>query len=235
MYLNRPEITTFSLREMSKAPVQYLRVETKCTTKWGCMKNPRPENGSWVADAYPWIDANFPTTSMKKKWSKGPWTKRNYTNVPLEFSPLVDNCVEIKVPDFFVATSSNCSEYGASCAPVLRLEVTANNPESNGPMKIIMDLEPHQRKAIYIGVIIHEFENGSSTYELYNQDLFYEGKNAIKAASLKVRASQFAEVFTTSRSGSFADCFADVGGFSAILLSILGVLGIPLNMIFEKK
>ena len=70
----------------------------------------------------------------------------------------------------------------------------------------------------------HEDESTPTRYELFNQDLFYEGKNADTSASLRIKMSQFAQVFRTSRPGSIADVFGDVGGFSSIVLSICGLL-----------
>ena len=104
--------------------------------------------------------------------------------------------------------------------------ITANSPADNGPLSIAMDIEPHQKKAVYIGCVVRKNDmNESVTYELFNQDLFYEGKNAEKVATLKIRMSQFAQVFTTLRPGSLPELFGEIGGFSATAMSVCGILG----------
>ena len=227
-YVHRPEQTTFSLRETSKLPLQNIRVDMKCSTAWGCLKNAtKGSSGPWKWDGAPWLRAQYSAVEegtdrvdVGKKW-----TPKNFTKVPLAYSPKLDDGILIKVP-FTPTTSSNCNEYGSSCMPVMKFDIKVSDRDEMGPMHIRMDLEPHQRKAVYIGVVVreHEDESTPTRYELFNQDLFYEGKNADTSASLRIKMSQFAQVFRTSRPGSIADVFGDVGGFSSIVLSICGLL-----------
>ena len=109
---------------------------------------------------------------------------------------------------------------------MLKVKILANEPSCSGPMQINMDLEPHQRKAVYIGVIVRKNDDPSvkTTYELFNKDLFYVGKNSAKTATLEIKMAQFAQVFHTHRPGTIPDLFGDVGGFSGIALSICGLL-----------
>lgn len=229
LFMDRPAVTNFSLAEMSVVPVQHLRVEVQCSTPWGCTKTPRVESGKWVADGWPWLKSTFePSLAMTS--AKGKFQKRNFTRVPLKFSSDQSETIEIRVPGYFTNINSNCSAYGASCAPVLRVMITADSPADNGPLSIAMDIEPHQKKAVYIGCVVRKNDvNESVTYELFNQDLFYEGKNAEKTATLKIRMSQFAQVFTTLRPGSLPELFGEIGGFSATAMSVCGILGAIMN------
>ena len=110
--------------------------------------------------------------------------------------------------------------------PILKLNIRANNPKTYGPMQIKMDLEPFQRKAIYIGVLVRENSNSliESSYELFVKDLFYVGKNSENTATLEIKMAQFAQVFKTHRPGTIPDLFSDIGGFSGIALSVCGLL-----------
>jgi hypothetical protein len=188
-FVNRPEQTTFLLRETKELPLQYLRMEIQCTTPWGCFKSPRKVTNQttgrtwWKWDASPWIKSTYSdgNNNMGRIDIGGKFTKKNVTNVPLKFSNTANDGILIKVPDYWVSAQSNnnCSMYGSSCAPVLKIKILANDLSTGGPMQINMDLEPHQRKAVYIGVILRENDdpNIETSYELFNQDLFYVGKN----------------------------------------------------------
>ena len=163
---------------------------------------------------------------MPKKNVEGKFTPKNVTYVPLKYSNLDGDGITINVPGYQTTNGANCSIYGSSCLPMLKLNIRANNAKSNGPMQIKMELEPHQRKAIYVGVIVRENSNSliESSYELFVKDLFYIGKNSENTATLQIKMAQFAQVFKTHRPGTIPDLFSDIGGFSGIALSICGLL-----------
>ena len=215
-FMNRPEQTTFSLLETKELPLQHLRMDIKCTTPWGCFKNASNPGNGWVWDASPWISATYDDKNdMERINIGGKFTTKNITDIPLQFSQSPDHGILIKVPDYKQSDSSDCSTiYGSSCSPMLKVKILANEPSCSGPMQINMDLEPHQRKAVYIGVIVRKNDDPSvkTTYELFNKDLFYVGKNSAKTATLEIKMAQFAQVFHTHRPGTIPDLFGDVGG-----------------------
>ena len=237
-FANRPEQTSFTLRESKQLPTQYLRVDFRCSTPWGCLRNSskliNQATGltEWRWDASPSISATYSDdeednvgNNMRKIDVEGKFTSKNISRIPLKFSNLDGDGIIINVPGYQTTNVSNCI-YGSTCMPILKLNIRANNPKTNGPMQIKMDLEPFQRKAIYIGVLVRENSNSliESSYELFVKDLFYVGKNSENTATLEIKMAQFAQVFKTHRPGTIPDLFSDIGGFSGIALSICGLL-----------
>ena len=172
---------------------------------------------------------------MTKKNVEGKFTPKNVTYVPLKYSNLDGDGITINVPGYQTTNGANCSIYGSSCLPMLKLNIRANNAKSNGLMQIKMELEPHQRKAIYVGVIVRENSNSliESSYELFVKDLFYIGKNSENTATLQIKMAQFAQVFKTHRPGTIPDLFSDIDA-SGIALSICGLL-CSMHMFFLRN
>ena len=99
----------------------------------------------------------------------------------------------------------------------------ASNSDTSTPMRISLDLEPGQRKAVQVGVTVIKTAGKSDRYELRAADYFYVGKNDDRRASLQVGLKPFAEVVETSRPGDFIAVFSAIGGFASLSLSLLSV------------
>ncbi|CAE7667725.1 unnamed protein product, partial [Symbiodinium sp. KB8] len=136
----------------------------------------------------------------------------------------------IRVPGF---TTTSGVIYGDSAAPRLRVLIqgvpsatgaaaTDGTLEDMTPMEVQLDIEPHQRKSVFIGSIVRQTQEESpfaslpfvdpvtdnkagvamdapgvtsSTMQPYMADLFYEGKNDSPAAHLRIRMRQYVDVF----------------------------------------
>ena len=96
-----------------------------------------------------------------------------------------------------VCAWSGSSRYSGSC----------QNPAPAGEvMQSLITLEPHQRKAVYVGLMVTRHSSrsalsmslsptaeeftGVTTYNPFQADMYYEGKNADKSAQLVVRLAQ---------------------------------------------
>ncbi|XRB20756.1 EF-hand domain-containing protein [Pseudoscourfieldia marina] len=104
-----------------------------------------------------------------------------------------------------------------------RLQVTLSDGKPDG-MRLQIDLEPSQRKAVQVGVTVRKWSGKPDKYELRADDLFYVGKNDDRRASLRIGLKQYAEVIETSRPGDYLTVFGAIGGFGSLLLSVLGIL-----------
>ena len=103
-----------------------------------------------------------------------------------------------------------------------RLKITLGDGREGG-MRLQLDLEPFQRKAVQVGVTVRRRRGHADEYELRAADLFYVGKNDASWASLRVGLKQYAEVLHTSRPGDWSTVLASIGGFSSLLLAAMGV------------
>ena len=94
-----------------------------------------------------------------------------------------------------------CAYGNLTCQPVLHVNI------SGQPMSLNLDLEPTQRKSVYVGVVARRSEKDrdfgtevgvreaalQTAYETYVADLFYDGKNPTGAAELRLVPRQLAE------------------------------------------
>ena len=58
--------------------------------------------------------------------------------------------VDIEVPSFTVR--DGCTYGALGCSPFLRLLITTTGDAEGSGMQILIDLEPHQRKTVFIGM-----------------------------------------------------------------------------------
>lgn len=160
----------------------------------------------------------------------GDWTAR--VERDLCYSPDYADGVDVWVP-FPEADAA----YGEASAAVVRVTITS--PAND--LFVYNDVEPHQRKTIFINQLIKEtplrgaaasFARQSGlrdpggkirtrTQEPYQADLFYDGKNAGTWALLQIRSSQFANVVTVSHPGSWLSVFGVIGGANVLLFGVM--------------
>ena len=69
------------------------------------------------------------------------------------------------MPEYFTSGAS-CGYGDHSCEPALRAILTSvGGPRGSTPMHVEVDIEPHQRKEISIGVVSRSHEGGNTSYE----------------------------------------------------------------------
>jgi hypothetical protein len=150
------------------------------------------------------------------------------SNVELCYSGNTKDGITITVPGF--TTQGVCPYGDTACSPFLRVSIQGVGQEGANKMDMVLDLEPHQRKTVFVGVVARENEVGGTTsYQTYNADLFYEGKNQNTTAEMNIKMKQFGEKFTTSRPGDLLTVFGAIGGMMGLLLSILGTVGMVID------
>lgn len=148
------------------------------------------------------------------------------------YSPRATDGIDVWVP----FNEANAGAYGDGEGPTLTVTVTS--PRSD--MAAVLEVEPHQRKSVFVGQLVKATpprgrtaaflrqsglkDDGPTirahTAEPYQADLFYDGKNAAVSATLRVRAAQFAHVVTVERPGSWVDVFGSVGGANILLFGL---------------
>jgi len=177
----------------------------------------------------------------------------------------------ISVPGF---TAPGGVIYGDNSAPRLQVRIrgvaqTFGDVKDDAAlaatsdMDIQLDIEPHQRKSVFIGAVLRKRTRESAFASLplldadttdsasvkgervvgavlqpYMADLFYEGKNDGSQAHLRVRVRQYVDVFNIARSGDLLGMFASIGGFAAswgALMSFLLVLSELFCLSREKR
>ena len=126
--------------------------------------------------------------------------------------------------------------YGDEGSPVL--SVTITSPRST--MYVELDVEPGQRKTVFVGQTLKEKQSRSArgsflrqaaladddakiidaSAEPFQSDLFYDGKNANRTALLRIRASQFAQVSTITRPGTWFEVLAALGGANVFIWTV---------------
>ena len=160
------------------------------------------------------------------------------TRVPLCYSENGDEGVLIDIPAFSLA---NGCTYGATgCKPFLRVRLKAVDDTGGAAgMQATIDIEPSQRKAVFVGVVAREDRTQKAdgflmfaapepdaavmSYKQYVADLFYEGKNPETSSRLTLRMRQFAESFVIQRTGTIDSVLGEIGGFEGLLLMLIGV------------
>lgn len=125
------------------------------------------------------------------------------------------------------------STYGSS-GIIYSVEVTSDDSD----MYIAIDMEPHQRKTIFLGqniyrksapsglvdTLLGEREVTILDTEPFQADLFYDGKNSDTEALLRIRLSQFANVGTEEKPGTWMDLLAAIGGAQAVIFVVASSL-----------
>jgi hypothetical protein len=173
------------------------------------------------------------------------------------YSPSSADGLLISVPGF---TAAGGVVYGDANAPRLHVRIRGvaqsfgnaakdSTLASSADMDIQLDIEPHQRKSVFIGAVLRKRTKESVLASLpltdsattdsatatgdnimgavlqpYMADLFYEGKNDGTQAHLRVRVRQYVDVFNVSRPGDVLGMFASIGGFAATWGALMALL-----------
>ena len=239
---------TFSLSPMSKVPMQLLTLTTECLSAWACHWNATPGTTSWNWEGVPVLSARYSpdsecanyTTPLPDREVHGGLDggMRHTMTVPMCFSDDPDEGVFLDIPGWTgeAAYGFMPGNFGSS-SPALRVTISANGTDGAEGMRKILDVEPFQRKSVYLGVVSHTdnsdlmsfllFKFGSSkptTYTPYLADLFYDGKNLENSARLALQMKQFAEAFVLENSATLDQMLGEIGGFEGLLLMIFGLL-----------
>lgn len=231
-YIYRERIEDWQLMPAGRREVPRVRLhlEAECTTNWGCTSFWNSSRAEW-----PQIDERYVSQRAAEKCQRNQTVIVRSTksivqvDVELCYSALYDDGVNIVIPFD--------SDYGDDIA--YHFEITS--PDSS--LFLDLPVEPGQRKTAFFSqnlksrrkrtsssraVIADAFGIGevrtgidSDSAEPYAADLFYDGKNVNATALLRLRASQFVNVASVGRDGAVLDVFAQVGGFHAIIWTIV--------------
>ena len=216
-YAMRPPSEVFSMMPMTSVPPQLVELTTECSEPWACHVNATNVPPPWRWGATPTITVRYgPSSPCSSTTISLPGASNRLvlqTRVPLCYSENGDEGVLIDIPAFSLA---NGCTYGATgCKPFLRVRLKAVDDTGGAAgMQATIDIEPSQRKAVFVGVVAREDrtheadgflmfapEPGAAvvTYKQYVADLFYEGKNPFKG-------EVHARVLTTAPSSSPQVC-----------------------------
>mmetsp|Transcript_4863 Transcript_4863/g.11382 ORF Transcript_4863/g.11382 Transcript_4863/m.11382 type:complete len:365 (+) Transcript_4863:209-1303(+) len=237
-YHIRPEVETFSMTPTLRLKPFTVSVRTWCTAANGCVL--RNETTGEIK-RYTEFRERYKDLSEEEKNHCSfnppestafaltqPLANRTFKDVQLCFTQKDTNGIDIWIPGFVIPDSvGQVCEYGNNCSKMF-VAVTA------GEMSVRMEMDISQRKTLFLGVNVLEQEGKDSKVELYNGDMFYDGKNSDTSALLRIRVQQFASVFTHERPGTPLDILADVGGFSGLVLPVLAILKVLIDFIQHK-
>ena len=251
-YAMRPPSEVFSMMPMTSVPPQLVELTTECSEPWACHMNATNVNATnanatnvpppWRWGATPTITVRYgPSSPCSSTTISLPGASNRLvlqTRVPLCYSENGDEGVLIDIPAFSLA---NGCTYGATgCKPFLRVRLKAVDDTGGAAgMQATIDIEPSQRKAVFVGVVAREDRTQKAdgflmfaapepdaavmSYKQYVADLFYEGKNPETSSRLTLRMRQFAESFVIQRTGTIDSVLGEIGGFEGLLLMLIGV------------
>jgi len=240
LFINRPEIIEIKTVPMTNFNQDVmLQVHVACSgPAWKCTANATKPNGTttWLLGAGPSI-SEVSGGGLETDLANETAAVLSPTGhqVVLDYSPRKLDGLYIKAPGF----TSNC-DYGDAACPSLQISITGGTGAAGEVMQSLITLEPHQRKAVYVGLVVTRHSSrsalsmslsstaeeftGVTTYNPFQADMYYEGKNADKSAQLVVRLAQFATVSETRRPGSLLEVFASIGGAASLLTVLLKVV-----------
>ena len=245
-YAMRPSSEGFSMMPMADVPPQLVELTTECSEPWACHENASNALGAeWTWDRTPTITMRYgPSSPCNSTSISLPGASDRLelrTIVPLCYSDDADEGVMLDVPAFSLA--SGCLYGQPGCRPFLRVRLRAvGNSSAAGPaaaeMKATIDIEPSQRKSVFVGVVAREDRTHEAdgflmfapaataavSYKQYVADLFYEGKNLESSARLTLRMRQFAESFVVQRTGTVDEVLGEIGGFEGLMIMFIGAL-----------
>ena len=252
-YGMRPPTENFSMMPMTSVPPQLVEVTTECSEPWACHTNATNVPPPWRWGGTPTITVRYgPSSPCSSTTISLPGASNRLvlqTLVPLCFSENGDEGVLIDIPAFSLA---NGCTYGATgCKPFLRVRLKAvDDTGAATGMQATIDIEPSQRKAVFVGVVAREDrtheadgflmfapEPGAAvmSYKQYVADLFYEGKNPETSSRLTLRMRQFAESFVIQRTGTLDSVLGEIGGFEGLLLMLIGVFSALVHVLTRLR
>ena len=240
-YANRPITTSFSMQPMDMLPpIRNLSVHITCShAAWKCTLNATRDskNSSWK-----WVAGPSLTNDGALVADMGTTPAVLDHTYTLTLHPTGPGIV-LQVPGF----TTDCV-YGEACAPSLEVSVSETEVRPDA-MDFNMSLEPTQRKAVYIAMLVtyNHTASGQSdwwdvgetmgiagpgtaaTYHPFRQDMFYVGKFPTSSATLEIRASPLASVTVVQRPGSILNVLSSIGGAAAILMPLVKVLALAIR------
>ena len=232
-FLGRESVTATRLARSSDGDVPAIPVDVAlaCSTPWGCYDGwgrERPTQFVTVTHAYAATDkcAGDDARTVTDRSAEAAF------EFELCYSPSYGDGVDVTIP------FDEETVYGDEgvFAPVL--SVTITSPRST--MYVELDVEPGQRKTVFVGQTLKEKQSRSArasflrqaaladddakiidaSAEPFQSDLFYDGKNANRTALLRIRASQFAQVSTITRPGTWFEVLAALGGANVFIWTV---------------
>lgn len=232
-FLGRESVTATRLARSSDGDVPAIPVDVAfaCSTPWGCYDGwgqERPTQFVTVTHAYAATD-KCAADDFRTVADRGAEAAFEFE---LCYSPSYGDGVDVTIP------FDEETVYGDEgvFAPVL--SVTITSPRST--MYVELDVEPGQRKTVFVGQTLKEKQSRSArasflrqaaladddpkiidaSAEPFQSDLFYDGKNANRTALLRIRASQFAQVATITRPGTWFEVVAALGGANVFIWTV---------------
>ena len=219
----RPEVESFALASARGFGESEVSISVRCASAWGCLGGATDAGGAWTWTSAPSVEQAYGEGAgpLCRPPAKAMTLGRKFAELePTAFSicPSRDPAdgLVVRVPAF--TAPAGCVEYGAPCQPRLVVTITGL-----GMMNVTMDLEPSQRKTLYVGLAVHR-RGGAETPEHMVADRFYDGKNDDGSAELRVRQADLVQTYTVARPGSIPDVLAQIGGASSLLVAVLGAL-----------
>ena len=230
-FLGRESVTATRLARSSDGDVPAIPVDVAlaCSTPWGCYDGwgqERPTDFVTVTHAYAATDkcAGDDARTVTDRSAEAAF------EFELCYSPSYGDGVDVTIP------FDEETVYGDEGSPVL--SVTITSPRST--MYVELDVEPGQRKTVFVGQTLKEKQSRSArasflrqaaladddaqiidaSAEPFQSDLFYDGKNANRTALLRIRASQFAQVSTITRPGTWFEVLAALGGANVFIWTV---------------
>ncbi|KAL1526701.1 hypothetical protein AB1Y20_015401 [Prymnesium parvum] len=236
-YADRPQAETFSQTPTSDVPPQFIRISTECSGGWLCHQNSSVGPEGWRWDGVPTIRTVYDkesacNSSIQALPGEDEFLRFNAT-VPVCYSGDPSHGVLLDIPAFTL--SSGCAYGAPGCRPSLRVIISDTADNSSSAMREVIDIEPFQRKSVYLGIVARSVEQTTeefimfggdttvlnSTFKLYTADLFYEGKNEDTTARFQIKMKQFAEQYIISRPGTLAEVLGEIGGFEGLILMMI--------------
>eukprot|EP00326_Haptolina_ericina_P025207 CAMPEP_0181198638 /NCGR_PEP_ID=MMETSP1096-20121128/16734_1 /TAXON_ID=156174 ORGANISM="Chrysochromulina ericina, Strain CCMP281" /NCGR_SAMPLE_ID=MMETSP1096 /ASSEMBLY_ACC=CAM_ASM_000453 /LENGTH=343 /DNA_ID=CAMNT_0023288735 /DNA_START=157 /DNA_END=1189 /DNA_ORIENTATION=- len=245
-FANRPEVETFSLLPMSSIPPIALSVSLRCSHPWQCHKEAMAGATRWSwTDTVHLVDdytSAYTTDACHPSDTKVPAAMNKW----MEYHSIVNVCYDpvgglrIRVPEFTMPAGM---KYGSPGQPSLSVMINASQAPAGGGehMCVTIDIEPSQRKTIFVGVVVrsnemadpatlllphHDSSTTVKSYEPYTADLFYDGHTDRKDGELRIALKQFADHFVISRPGSVLGVLGEIGGMNGLIFGLFLFLGL---------
>ena len=234
-YVQRPEVETTHLQPITLISAIDLQLRLQCSVPWACHGGPKPWRDTvWMNTSYS-IAASASCADRHRNDTQisgqGIPLYSHDANVSLCTSSANRDGIYLTVSDF----SGNCSYGDQGCNVWFNVQLLAQGAHGSPALELAVELEPSQRKAVYIGAIVRRRLVGSwmpwepeqvvsENVEPFVDDLFYVGKNVRSEAMLHIATSQTALLVTVSRSGTLAAAFGEIGGVNGLLIALLGIV-----------
>ena len=216
-YFHRPVIETFStIPSIHTNPIQ-VDVSLQCSELWPCSSC----IGTWSPD---W-DCNgtllVPTVSETYLSTPQGYCSDISSTDTVQPSPIAKNftltaCYSRDFSDGILIQVPFSSSYAASNNPRMVITITRKGSD----MFYQQFLEPAQRKSVFLGQTLNKHYKDPTTTDTYVADLFYDGKNSISTAELRIKIAQFSTQIKKSRPGSIWGVYGNIGGFSTFMLPV---------------